>query len=93
MAEMAEERGLDISSTCIWGWIQVYGPERDKRRRRHLKPTNKSWRVDQTYIKVKGQERFLYRAVDSGGQTMDFLLTAKRDAAAAKRFFRRVLAN
>jgi transposase-like protein len=49
--------------------------------------------VDETYIKVKGQERFLYRAVDSSGQTIDFLLTAKRDTAAAKRFFQRGLAN
>jgi transposase-like protein len=65
----------------------------DKRCRRHLKPTNKSWRLDETYIKVKGQERFLYRAVDSTGQTIDLLLTAKRDAAAAKRFFRRALAH
>ena len=61
--------------------------------RKHLKPTNKSWRVDETYVKVKGQERFLYRAVDSRGQTVDFLLTAKRDTAAAKRFFQRGLAN
>jgi IS6 family transposase len=56
----------------------------------HLKFTNKSYRVDETYIKVKGQEKYLYRAVDSTGQTIDFLLTAKRDAAAAKRFFQRV---
>jgi IS6 family transposase len=93
MAEMTQERGLNISSSCIWRWIQVYGPELDKRCRRHLKPAGKSWRVDETYIKVKGQERFLYRAVDSSGQTIDFLLTAKRDAEAAKRFFRRVFAD
>ena len=93
MAEITKERGLSISSSCIWRWVQIYGPELDKRCRRHLKPTNKSWRVDETYIKVKGQERFLYRAVDSSGQTIDFLLTAKRDTAAAKRFFQRGLAN
>jgi len=56
-------------------------------------PTNRSWRVEETYIKVKGQERFLYRAVDSSGQRIDFRLTAKRDTAAAKRFFQRGLAN
>src|SRR6188474_3543062 len=89
MAEMTAERGLAISPSCIWRWVQIYGPELDKRCRRHRKPTNKSWRLDETYIKVKGEERFLYRAVDSTGQTIDFLLTAKRDAAAAKRFFRR----
>ena len=93
MGEMTAERGLSISASCIWRWVQIYGPELDKRCRRHLKPTNKSWRLDETYIKVKGQERFLYRAVDSVGQTIDFLLTAKRDAAAAKRFFRRALAQ
>jgi transposase-like protein len=55
-----------------------------------LKPTNKSYRVDETYIKVRGQDRYLYRAVDSTGQTIDFLLTARRDAASAKRFFRKL---
>ena len=59
----------------------------NKRCRPHLKPTNKSYRTDETYIKVKGQDRYLYRAVDSTGQTIDFLLPAQRDAAAAKRFF------
>jgi transposase-like protein len=93
MSEMTTERGFAISASCIWRWVQLYGPELDKRCRRHLKPTNKSWRLDETYIKVKGQERFLYRAVDSTGQTIDFLLTTKRDAAAAKRFFRRALAH
>ena len=57
----------------------------NKRCRPHLKATNKSYRVDETYIKVKGQEKYFYRAVDSTGQTIDFLLTAKRYAAAAKR--------
>ena len=91
MAEMALERGLLIHSSCIWRWVQIYGPELDKRCRPHLKRTNKSYRVDETYIRIKGQDRYLYRAVDSTGQTIDFLLTAKRDAAAAKRFFRKML--
>ena len=93
MAEMAVERGLAIDASCIWRWVQVYGPELDKRCRPHLKPTNRSWRLDETYINVKGRDRFLYRAVDSTGQTIDFLLTDRRDAAAAKRFFRRALLN
>jgi IS6 family transposase len=93
MAEMAAERGLAISPSCIWRWVQVYGPELDRRSRPQLKPTNKSWRLEETYIKVKGRDRFLYRAVDSTGQTIDFLLTDRRDAAAAKRFFRRALLN
>ena len=93
VAEMMAERGLHVDRSCIWRWVQIYGPEVDQRCRRHLKPTNKSWRLDETYIKVKGRDRFLYRAVDSTGQTIDFLLTDRRDAAAAKRFFRRALEN
>ena len=89
MAEMALERGLFIHPSCIWRWVQIYGPELDQRCRTHLKQTNRSYRVDETYIRVKGQDRYLYRAVDSTGQTIDFLLTANRDAAAAKRFFRK----
>ena len=54
-------------------------------------PTNDSWRVDETYIEVKGKWKYLYRAVDSNGNTLDFLLTAKRDAQAAKRFLRKVM--
>ena len=91
MAEMALERGLFIHPSCIWRWVQIYGPELDQRCRPHLKPCNKSYRVDETYIRVKGHDRYLYRAVDSTGQTIDWLLTAKRDAAAAKRFFRKTL--
>ena len=93
MAEMAAERGLATTASCIWRWVQVYGPEIDKRCGRHLKCTNRSWRLDETYINVKGRDRFLYRAVDSTGQTIDFLLTDRRDVAAAKRFFRRALRN
>jgi transposase, IS6 family len=70
--------------------VQAYSPELNKRCRSHLKRTNKSYRVDETYIEVKGEDQYLYRAVDSRGQTIDFLLSAKRDAAAAKRFFQRV---
>ena len=93
MAEMASERGLAIDVSCIWRWVQVFGPELDKRCRPHLKPTNRSWRLDETYINVKGRDGFLYRAVDSTGQTIDFLLADRRDAAAAKRFLRRALLN
>ena len=83
------ERGLPTHHTCIFRWVQVYSPELNKRCRPYLKRTNKSYRVDETYIKVSGEPKYLYRAVDSTGQTIDFLLTAKRDAADAKRFFRK----
>ncbi len=91
VAEMVNERGLEVHHTTVFRWVQEYSPEIDKRCRPHLRPTNDSWRVDETYIKIKGKPKYLYRAVDSAGNTLDFLLTAKRDAAAAKRFFRRTL--
>ncbi len=59
--------------------------------RTHLKPTNDSWRVDETYIEVKGEWKYLYRAVDSEGNTLEFMLSAKHDARAAKRFFRKAM--
>jgi IS6 family transposase len=90
VSELLAERGLSVDGSCVWRWVQAYAPELSKRCRQYLKATNKSYRVDETYIRVKGQEKYLYRAVDSIGQTIDFLLTAKRDAAAAKRFFQRV---
>ena len=61
--------------------------------RPHLRMSNGSWRVDETYVRVKGRWMYLYRAVDSRGQTIDFLLAARRDTAAAKRFFRKALAQ
>ena len=91
VAELLAERGVEVDASCIWRWVQAYAPELNKRCRPHLKPTNKSYRTDETYIKVKGKDKYLYRAVDSTGQTIDFLLTAKRDMAAAKRFFQKAL--
>ena len=88
---MVNERGLDVHHTTVFRWVQEYSPEIDKRCRPHLKLTNDSWRVDETYILVKEKQKYLYRAVDSEGNTLDFLLTAKRDAKAAKRFFRKTL--
>jgi transposase, IS6 family len=89
--ELLEERSLTADHTTVWRWVQRYGPELERRLRRHLKPTNKSWRVDETYVRVKGRWRYLYRAIDSAGATIDFLLSAKRDADAAKRLFRKAL--
>ena len=61
--------------------------------RRHLKPTNKAWRVDETYVRVKGRGCYLYRAIDSTGTTIDFVLSGLRDAATAQRLFRKALAD
>jgi transposase, IS6 family len=88
---MMRERGLSIDHTTIYRWVQAYAPELEKRIRLHLRLTNDSYRVDETYVKIKGEWKFLYRAVDSTGQTIDFMLSAKRDARAAKRFFRKML--
>src|SRR6476469_5837356 len=91
VAELVAERGPEVDVSCIWRWVQAYAPELNKRCRPYLKPTNKSYRTDETYIKVKGEDKYLYRAVDSAGQAIEFLLTGKRDAAGAKRFFRKAL--
>jgi transposase-like protein len=88
---MLADRGVHVDHTTLFRWIQAYAPELDKRMRPHLRTTNGSWRVDETYIRVKGEWVYLYRAVDAAGQTIDFLLSPKRDAAAARRFFRRAL--
>ena len=91
--ELFRERGLEADHTTIWRWVQRYGPELEERLRRHLKPTNKSWRVDETYVRVKGGCCYLYRAIDSTGATIDFVLSALRDAAVAKRLFRQALSD
>src|ERR1035437_6732943 len=91
--ELLEERGLEADHTTVWRWVQRYSPELEQRLRRYLKPTNKSWRVDETYVRVKGRWCYLYRAIDSTGATIDFLLSALRDAAAAKRLFRKALSD
>lgn len=91
LEEMMRERGLSLDHTTIYRWVQRYAPELEKRCRPHLRQTTDSYRVDEAYIKIKGRWYYLYRAIDSTGQTIDFLLSAKRDARAAKRFFRQML--
>ena len=91
LEHMLADRSVHVDHTTLFRWIQAYAPKLDKRIRPHLRMTNGSWRVDETYIRVKGQWVYLYRAVDATGQTIDFLLSPKRDAAAARRFFRRAL--
>ena len=90
---MLLDRGVEVDHSTIFRWIQAYAAELEKRIRPHLRLSNGSWRVDETYVRVKGRWTYLNRAVDSRGQTIDFLLSAKRDTAAAKRFFRKALAQ
>src|SRR5271166_4883025 len=89
--ELLAERGLHADHVTVWRWVQRYVPEMERRLRSRLRPTNDSWRVDETYIRVKGKWVYLYRAVDSSGATIDFLLSAKRDAAAPERFLAKAL--
>lgn len=87
------ERGFKVDYSTINRWILKYSPELDRRCRRHLKPTNDSWRVDETYLKIRKKWRYLYRAVDSDGNPLDFLLSthSKAESKAAKRFLTQAL--
>ena len=87
------ERGLELDHTTVWRWVQRYAPELEERTRPHLKPTHKSWRVDETYVRVKHRWFYLYRAIDSAGATIDFFLSAFRSADAAKALFAKALAD
>ena len=86
-----EERGVDVDHSTINRWVLKYTPLIESAARRRKKPVGVSWRLDETYIKVKGHWRYLYRAVDKEGDTIDFLLTAKRDTKAALRFLRKAI--
>ncbi len=86
LEEMMVERGLHVDHTTIYRWVQHYAPELEQRCRPHLKTATDSWRVDETYIKVKKEWVYLYRAVDSQGNTLDFFFSSTRDAKAAKSF-------
>jgi len=91
LEEIMSERNLSVDHVTIWRWVQRYAPELNRRCRPELRNTNRSWRVDETYCRVAGKWTYLYRAVDSAGATIDFLLSAKRDAIAAKRFLQKAL--
>ena len=89
--EMMRERGLGVDHSTIFRWVQRYAPEINKRIRPHLKMSGTSYRVDETYIKVGKTSKYLYRAIDKLGQTIEFMLSAKRDVSAAKRFFKKMM--
>ncbi|MFM8901188.1 MAG: IS6 family transposase [Burkholderiales bacterium] len=91
LEEMMAERGVEVDHATIHRWVLKILPVLAAVFRRRKRPVEPSWRVDETYVKVGGQWKYLYRAVDRLGQTVDFLLTAKRDLAAARRFFERAI--
>jgi transposase-like protein len=85
------ERGLEVDHSTVFRWVQRYAPEINKRIRPHLRMSGTSYRVDETYIKVGKTCKYLYRAVDKQGNTIEFMLSAKRDVSAAKRFFKKMM--
>ena len=91
LVAMMNERGIDLAHTTILRWVQHYSPEFEKRWNRYGRSVGGSWRCDETYIKVKGEWMYLYRAVDKAGKTVDFYLSRKRDVNAAKAFLRKAM--
>jgi len=88
---MMRERGIEVHHSTVWRWVQAYAPEINKRIRPHLKMSGTSYRIDETYIKVGKTCKYLYRTVDKDNQTIEFMLSAKRDVSAPKRFFKKVM--
>ncbi len=91
LEEMMRERGLTADHVTVWRWVQTYAPEINKRARPHLKLAGASYRIDETYVKVGKQWKYLYRALDKEGNTIEFMLSAKRDIPAVKRFFQKMM--
>jgi len=89
--EMMAERGLHVDHTTIYRWVPCYAPEVERRVRAQLKPTNDSWRVAKISVKVRGAWAYLYRAVDSAGNPLEFVLSPHRHAQVAEYFFRQAL--
>ena len=89
---MLAERGVEVDHSSFYRWVQKFTPQLEAAFRKGKKrPVGQSWRMDETYIKIKGQWKYLYRAVDQEGQTIDFLLTAHRDQKSARRFFKKAI--
>ena len=91
LEEMMTERNLSVDHVTIWRWVQHYAPVLNQRICREMRHPNRSWRVDETYIKVAGNWAYLYRAADSAGETIEFMLSPKRDLIATKLFLRLAL--
>src|SRR6202166_4045249 len=86
-----DERGVEVDHSMLKRWVVKYVPLLERQFRARKRPVGSSWRMDETYVKVKGTWKYLYRAVDKTGATVDFLLTAKRDREAALRFLRKAI--
>src|SRR2546430_639634 len=93
LEEMMQERGVSVDHSTLNRWVIKYAPEIEKAFRRRQRPVGRSWRLDETYVKIKGKWAYLYRAVDKEGHTIDFLLTPNRDRDAAEAFLRKAIHN
>jgi putative transposase len=91
LEEMMGERGVAVDHSTLNRWVIKYAPEFEKVFRRRQRPVGRSWRLDETYVKIKGKSAYLYRAVDKEGHTIDFLLTPTRDRDAAEAFLRKAI--
>ena len=87
--EIMKERGFEIDHATLNRWVLHFAPLLEQRSRKYKRPVHRSWRMDETYIKIKGEWRYLYRAVDKYGKTVEFMVSKKRDSTAAKAFFRK----
>jgi IS6 family transposase len=93
LKEIVAERNLSVDHVTIWRWVQRYAPVLNQLLRREMRHPNRSWRVDETYVKVAGNSAYLYRAVDSAGETIEFMLSPNRDLTAARLFLRLALSG
>lgn len=93
LKEIAAERGFTLDHSTIYRWVQEYAPEINKRTKAFLKSTCDSWKLDETYLKIKGIWHYLYRAIDKQGNTLDWMLSKNRNKQSAKRFFKKLLGN
>jgi putative transposase len=91
LEEMMQERGVEVDHATLNRWVLKYVPLLDQQFRARKRPVGTSWRMDETYVRIRGTWKYLYRAVDKAGATVDFLLTAKRDRKAAMRFLRKAI--
>src|SRR5271156_91549 len=91
LVEMTAEHSLAMAHTTIMCWVHRHAPESERRWNRFARPVGPSWRVDESYVKIRGRWVYLYRAVDREGRTVDFRLSARRDVTVAKAFFRKAL--
>jgi transposase-like protein len=87
------ERGLSVDHTTVWRWVQRYGPELNRQLAEQVKRKSSTWHMDETFVRIDGKQMYLFRAVDSYGQTVDFYLSETRDREAAKLFLRKAMAN